>query len=56
MTAPIPDRERLQKFRHDLAETQLLLLSEQSLDADTVRGLREIESLAIRMRGMLKEL
>ena len=64
MTAPIPDRERLQKFRHDLAnplsallaETQLLLLGEQSLDADTVRGLREIESLAIRMRGMLKEL
>jgi hypothetical protein len=63
MTSPSPERERLSKFRHDLsnplsallAETQLLLLNESSLDAETVRGLREIEALAIRMRAMLKE-
>jgi signal transduction histidine kinase len=59
MTAPDPDV--LRKLRHDLsnplaailAETQLLLLNEASLDAETVEGLREIESLARRMREML---
>jgi signal transduction histidine kinase len=59
MTDPDPDAFR--KLRHDLsnplaailAETQLLLLNEASLDAETVEGLREIESLARRMREML---
>ena len=57
------DAERLSKLRHDLsnplsallAETQLLLLNESSLDPDTVRGLREVEALALRMRALLKE-
>ncbi len=51
----------MRKLRHDLsnplaailAETQLLLLNASSLDAETVEGLREIESLARRMREML---
>jgi signal transduction histidine kinase len=59
MTAPMPDVIR--QLRHDLsnplaailAEAQLLLLNEESLDAETVEGLREIESLARRMREML---
>lgn len=50
------------KLRHDLAnplaallaETQLLLLNEAQLDAETLTGLREIESLAMRMRAMLR--
>ena len=64
MAMPDSDVPRIHKLRHDLAnplsallaETQLLLLNEGSLAPDTVRGLREIESLAIRMRGMLKEI
>lgn len=67
MTSPdpsSPDRERLSRLRHDLsnplsallAETQLLLLGESSLDPETLRGLREIEALAMRMRALLKEL
>jgi len=59
-----PGVQRLQKLRHDLAnplsallaETQLLLLNESTLAPETVRGLREIEGLAMRMRGMLKDL
>ena len=51
----------IRRLRHDLsnplaailAEAQLLLLNEESLDAETVEGLREIESLARRMREML---
>ncbi len=51
----------VRKLRHDLsnplaailAETQLLLLNAPSLDPETVEGLREIESLARRMREML---
>lgn len=58
------DIERLSRLRHDLsnplsallAETQLLLLNESRLDAETLAGLREIEALAIRMRTMLREL
>lgn len=53
--------EVIRKLRHDLAnplaailaETQLLLLNEASLDPETVQGLREIEALARRMREML---
>jgi signal transduction histidine kinase len=58
------DAERLSKLRHDLsnplsallAETQLLLLNEAQIDPETLTGLREIEALAIRMRGMLREM
>lgn len=64
MTSPTPERDRLLKFRHDLsnplsallAETQLLLLNEASLDPETLHGLREIEALAIRMRALLKDI
>lgn len=53
--------DALRKLRHDLAnplaailtEAQLLLLNEAALDPDTVRGLREIESIARDMRDML---
>jgi len=55
------DQDEMRRFRHDLAnplaallaETQLLLLDEASLDPATVQGLREIEALARRMRDML---
>jgi signal transduction histidine kinase len=55
--APDPIRQ----LRHDLAnplaallaETQLLLLNEATLDPQTVEGLREIEALARRMRDIL---
>jgi signal transduction histidine kinase len=58
------DAERLSQLRHDisnplsalLAETQLLLLNESQMDAETLTALREIEALAIRMRTMLREL
>jgi K+-sensing histidine kinase KdpD len=58
------DAERLSQLRHDLsnplsallAETQLLLLNESHMDAETITGLKEIEALAIRMRTMLREL
>jgi len=54
--------ERVRKLRHDLsnplaavlAEAQLLLLRADSLDAETVQSLREIESLARRMREILQ--
>ena len=54
--------ELMRKLRHDLsnplaailAETQLLLLGEDSLDKETVVSLREIEALARRMREMLQ--
>ena len=57
-----PD-ERSRRLRHDLsnplaailAETQLLLLREDQLDQETVTSLREIESLARRMRTLLQE-
>ena len=57
--AEAPDAIR--RLRHDLAnplaailtETQLLLLNEDALDPETVRGLREIESMARTMRDML---
>jgi signal transduction histidine kinase len=58
------DSERLSKLRHDisnplsalLAETQLLLLNEGQYNAETATSLREIESLAIRMRTLLREI
>ena len=62
--ATMNDTERLSRLRHDLsnplsallAETQLLLLNESKIDAETLASLREIEALAIRMRAMLREL
>lgn len=52
------------KLRHDLsnplsailAETQLLLLSPEKYDADTIASLKQIESLARRMRQILQPL
>lgn len=57
------DAERLSKLRHDisnplaalLAETQLLLLNPEQLQPEAVTSLREIESLAMRMRTILRE-
>ena len=54
--------ERLRKLRHDisnplaaiLAEAQLALMNADSLDDETVGSLREIESLARRMREILQ--
>jgi signal transduction histidine kinase len=51
----------LAKLRHDLsnplsailAETQLLLLGPEKLDAETLAGLKQIENLARRMRDLL---
>jgi hypothetical protein len=62
--APVmSESDRYHKLRHDLsnplsallAETQLLLLNESRLDAETLTSLREIEALAVRMRGILRE-
>ena len=58
------ESERLSKLRHDLsnplsallAETQLLLLNESQLDPETLASLKEIEAMAIRMRGMLRDI
>jgi signal transduction histidine kinase len=63
MNSFMADIDRLSKLRHDLsnplsallAETQLLLLNESQLDAETTASLREIEALAIRMRAILRE-
>lgn len=38
-----------------LAETQLLMLEDKEFDEGTLRALKEIERLAIRMRGILRE-
>jgi signal transduction histidine kinase len=58
------ETERLGKLRHDLsnplsallAEIQLLLLNESRFDPETLASLKEIEALAIRMRGMLRDI
>lgn len=52
------------KLRHDLAnplaavlaETQLLLLAPELLNAETLAGLKQIETLARRMRQILQDL
>jgi signal transduction histidine kinase len=57
-----PQEERIRRLRHDLsnplaailAETQLLLLGEESLDKQTVESLRDIEASARRMREILQ--
>lgn len=56
-------QQRMRKLRHDLsnplsailAETQLLLMRADSLDQETVTGLKEIEGLARRMRTMIQQ-
>ena len=56
--------ERFRRFRHDLAnplsailaETQLLLLRADTLDAETVTSLREIEALSRRMRDIMSQM
>jgi signal transduction histidine kinase len=60
MSADAEDPVR--RLRHDLsnplsailAETQLLLLNADKLDAETVTSLKEIERLSRRMRDMLQ--
>ena len=60
---PDDPAERLRRLRHDLsnplsallAEAQLLLLSEETMDPEVVTGLRRIEALSIRMRTLLRE-
>lgn len=55
--------ERLRRLRHDvsnplsalLAEVQLLLLGEATMDPELAAGLRQIEALSIRMRTLLRE-
>jgi len=57
------DADAISRLRHDLAnplsallaEAQLLLLNESKLDPETLTSVREIESLAIRMRTLLRE-
>lgn len=56
------DPKVLAKLRHDLsnplaailAETQLLLLSPDKYDEETLAGLKQIEDLARKMRQMLQ--
>jgi signal transduction histidine kinase len=58
-----PDSAVVLKLRHDLAnplaavlaETQLLLLSPEQLNTETLAGLKQIESLARRMRQILQD-
>ncbi len=57
-------RAALLKLRHDLAnplsailaETQILLLSPEKFDEDTLSSLKQIEDLARKMRQMLQAL
>ncbi|HUK20492.1 MAG TPA: histidine kinase dimerization/phospho-acceptor domain-containing protein [Gemmatimonadales bacterium] len=56
-------RARLRKFRHDLsnplaailAETQLLLLSPEQFNRESLDSLKQIETLARRMRQILDD-
>jgi signal transduction histidine kinase len=58
------NEERFRRLRHDLsnplsailAEAQLLLLRQDTLDAETVSSLKEIEALSRRMRDMLQRI
>lgn len=57
-----PTRDPVSQLRHDLAnplaailaETQLLLLSPEKYDAETVASLKQIEDLARKMRQLLQ--
>ncbi len=56
--------DRMLQLRHDLsnplaailAETQLLLLSTQKFDDETIAGLKQIEAMARKMRQTLQDL
>jgi signal transduction histidine kinase len=58
------EQTSLSKLRHDLsnplsailAEIQLLLLSSDKYDEETLAGLKQIEGLALRMRQTLQSL
>jgi signal transduction histidine kinase len=58
----VSDTDEIGKLRHDLAnplsallaETQLLLLDRARLEPEVVKSLQQIESLAIRMRGLIR--
>ncbi|HEY7195053.1 MAG TPA: histidine kinase dimerization/phospho-acceptor domain-containing protein [Gemmatimonadales bacterium] len=58
------DQSQLAKLRHDLsnplsailAETQLLLLTAEKYDEETVTGLKQIEQLARKMRQTLQSI
>jgi signal transduction histidine kinase len=60
----MPDQKTLAKMRHDLAnplsailaETQLLLLTPDKYDEETLAGLKQIEDLARKMRQMLQSI
>ena len=64
--APVEDggATAMRKLRHDLsnplaavlAETQLLLLNPEQLNAEAVAGLKQIETLARKMRQILQDL
>lgn len=62
MTGPAGDKQR--KLRHDLAnplaailaEVQLLLLNTERYDGETVDSLKQIETLARKMRQILEAL
>ena len=55
-------KQTLSQLRHDLsnplsailAETQLLLLAPEKYDEETLAGLKQIESLARKMRQILQ--
>lgn len=57
-------RAALRKLRHDLsnplaallAETQILLLTPEQFDAESLGSLKQIETLARKMRQILQEL
>ena len=57
------ESEKLRQLRHDLsnplaamlAETQLLLLNADALSGEVVTGLRQIETLARKMRGIIQD-
>lgn len=63
MSNVVDDAERLHKLRHDianplaalLAETQLLLMEPEGLTPEVATALKEIETMAIRMRTLLRE-
>ncbi len=62
MTGSDTESDPLARLRHDLAnplagvlaETQLMLMSDAPFDDEIRRGLQEIETLALRMRSILK--
>lgn len=56
--------DRVRKLRHDLsnplaailAETQLLLMNADRYDAETVEGLKQIETLTRQMKSIVQAL